>query len=252
MTLNRRSIEGRCRSLQLLSAAVLVLSTFAQAQETAPTPQTLEDALHQMSDQAGVVFVGEVVAIRHRAGENGASGVVEIDFRVDQAIRGCTAGGIYTLREWSGLWSGGDQRYRIGQRRLMLLHTPGAAGMSSPVGGMDGAIPIRGAATELAPQNVTANDTLATSSSITAASNIASPASAPPVADLRWVGTRVQRVISYAPSPRPSSVVTAKLTTVVTTQSAANISDSSTASQQAPVSVVVDMLTGWQAEHAVQ
>ncbi len=252
MILNRRRIEVCCGSLQLLSAAVLLLATVAQAQETAPIPQTLEDALHQMSDEAGVVFVGEVVAIRHRAGENGASGVVEIDFRVDQAIRGCTTGGVYTLREWAGLWSGGDQRYRIGQRRLMLLHAPGAAGISSPVGGMDGAIPIRGAATELAPQNVTANATLTAASVIAAANNIASPPSAPPVADLRWVGTRVQRTVSYRPTAVGTRPASAKIAAAGSTPSLDSVSDASMASQQAPISVVVDMLTGWQAKHAAQ
>lgn len=253
-TLNRKPF----RSLQLLSAAALALASLAHAQETAPTPQTLpqtlEDALHQLSDAAGVVFVGEVVAIRHREGANGSSGVVEVDFRVDQAVRGCTAGGIYTLREWAGLWSGGDQRYRIGQRLLMLLHTPGASGMTSPVGGMDGAIPIRGAATELAPRTAATNATLATANSITAAATQAkvATASAPPVADLRWVGTRVLRHIDYQ-APATHRTATATTATSAKSQTAASASDASTAAQQAPVSIVVNMLSVWQeATHAAQ
>src|SRR2546430_4660292 len=145
-----------------------VLSTVSRAQDSAPTPQIIEDAVHQMSDVAGVIFAGEVTAIRQRAGESGASGIVEVDFRVDDAVRGCAAGSTYTLREWTGLWAAGDQRYRIGQRLLMLLHSPGTAGVSSPVWGTSGAIPIRG-----------------TTSSPQVASS--STATTPLIADLRWV-----------------------------------------------------------------
>ncbi|MBS1801146.1 MAG: hypothetical protein JSS95_15135 [Acidobacteria bacterium] len=194
----------------------LGLPSALSAQDTAPTPQTIEDALRQMSDAAGVIFTGEVTAIRQRAGENGASGVVEIDFRVDEAIRSCSAGGTYTLREWVGLWAANDTRYRVGQRLLMLLHAPGAGGMSSPVGGTDGAIPLR--ATASAPQ--------ATS---------ASTGSTPLIADLRWVGTRLERRVAYQSLP----VVTG-------TSQQPSAADVSTAAQQAPVSVVVQMLRSWQ------
>ena len=174
-----------------------------------------------MSDVAGVIFVGEVTAIRQRTGENGASGVVEIDFRVDDAVRGCTSGSTYTVREWAGLWSAGDQRYRAGQRLLMLLHSPGAAGVSSPVWGTNGAIPVRG-----------------TSSSPEMAS--ASSAATPLIADLRWVGTRLERAISYTASP----IVTAASQTTASSQASAG--ETSTASQQAPINVVVEMLRSWQ------
>ena len=153
---------------------VVVGCGVARAQDAGAPPANVEDALRQMSDTAGVVFTGEVTAVRARAGENGASGVVDIDFRVEDAVRGCTAGGTYTLREWAGLWSGGVERYRVGQRRLMLLHAPGAAGVSSPVGGMDGAIPIRG--TAQAPG-------VASAATVTTAE----------IADLRWVGALLFR-----------------------------------------------------------
>lgn len=204
----------RHRTVLATCAALPLAMTFTlRAQDTAPTPQTIEDALHQMSDAAGVIFTGEVTAVRKRAGENGASGVVEIDFRVDEALRGCTAGATYTLREWAGLWAANDARYRVGQRLLMLLHSPGAGGMSSPIGGTDGAIPLR--ATTSAPQ--------ATS---------ASTASTPPIADLRWVGTRLERNVSYASTP---------VVTGTSQQPSASV-----AAQQAPVTVVVQMLRSWQ------
>jgi hypothetical protein len=120
-----------------------------------------------MTQLAGVIFAGQVVAVRQLQAVGGATGVVEITFAVDDAVRGA-GGGSYTLREWAGLWPGGDEPFRVGQRYLMLLHSPGAAGLSSPVGGMDGAIPIRGVASAAGPAEA---DSLS--------------------ADLSWVGTRV-------------------------------------------------------------
>ncbi len=57
-----------------LPVAALLIASFVYAQDAAAGDTTVEDALHRMSDQAGVVFLGEVVAIRHIAGEGGASG----------------------------------------------------------------------------------------------------------------------------------------------------------------------------------
>jgi hypothetical protein len=242
--------------LNRLIPLLLFAALGAHAQQTAPTPQTIEEALHQLSDAAGVIFTGEVSAIRHLNRDSGSSGVVEIDFRIDQAVRGCNAGSTYTLREWAGLWSGADERYRIGQRLLMLLHAAGPSGMSSPVGGMDGAIPIRGATTELAQQAAAANATQATASTIamTTLTQTAIPVTpAAPVADLRWVGTRVMREIPYrAPTKPQSTMAAAKIAAPETSQSP-DISDASTAAQQAPVSVVVNMLAAWQeTSHAAQ
>ena len=128
--------------LRMLWIGVLLMAPLAHGQ-VAPAgpvaqPQTVVDILHDLSDKADVIFAGQVLAIRRPN-----NGVVEVEFRVDQAIRGCTAGTPYILREWDGLWAGDSQRYRVGQRLLMLLHATSAAGMSSPVGGLDGAIPIR-------------------------------------------------------------------------------------------------------------
>ncbi len=103
---------------------------------------SIEDELHQMSEQAGVIFAGQVLAVRQQGAAG--SGWVDIEFRVEEAIRGCVGQGTYTLREWAGLWAGGLARYRVGEQLLMLLHAPTEAGLSSPVGGQDGAIPITG------------------------------------------------------------------------------------------------------------
>jgi hypothetical protein len=153
-------------------------------------PQSPDDALHAMSQMAGVIFTGQVIAVRRHEALDGATGVVEIEFAVEDAVRG-VSGGTYTLREWAGLWAAGDAPFCVGQRFLMLLYAPGTAGLSSPVDGMDGAIPIRGggqpnpeatASTEGGPKA----RLVATSTPIDGR-----------VVDLRWVATRVVRPISY-------------------------------------------------------
>jgi hypothetical protein len=172
-----------------------------------------------------------------------ASGVVEVDFRVDQAIRGCTAGTIYTLREWGGLWAGGLERYRVGQRLLMLLHAPSNGGMSSPVDGLDGAIPIR--------QGSTATPLGASSA----------PA-AKPFVDLRWLGVKVERPVSYRTESGPTiglaattaqqsayavvSGTKSNVAPIIVKLGEAGPSDASVPAQEAAVDVVLNMLKSWQ------
>jgi hypothetical protein len=155
------------------------------------------------------------------------------------------------LREWSGLWVADNQRYRVGQRLLMLLHAPGAAGMSSPVGGLDGAIPIRqgGAVSQLTDS---------------------STAPQRPFVDLRWLGARLPHTVSYRSEPAHAAkpdALTGSLLAQPTVHVAgsgsiinaapitamfgnASASDASVPAQQASVDAVIGMLTSWQkAQH---
>jgi hypothetical protein len=93
--------------------------------------------LRNLAARAGVVFVGQVVRIEHE------TGTVEVVFQVDQPVLGAV-GATYTLREWNGLWSGGQQRFRLGERAMLFLHRPKgqAAGLGSPVDGMEGVVPV--------------------------------------------------------------------------------------------------------------
>ncbi|WP_263383120.1 hypothetical protein [Granulicella arctica] len=139
---------------------------------------SIEDELHVMSSQAGVIFAGEVLKITEHSQQGSVgSGWVDVEFRVEEAIRGCVGQRTYELREWAGLWAGGIQRYRVGERLLMLLHVPSASGMSSPVGGQDGAIPLVG--NGVAP---TAEDSFA---------DVGEQA-----VDLRWIQARLLRTAS--------------------------------------------------------
>jgi len=160
----RRRAWGCVPILVALSLGVAV----ARAQNAAvatggaqPIAAETEAELRAMSRLAGVIFAGQVSAVRRLDGAGGATGVVEIEFAVEDAVRG-VSGGAYTLREWAGLWTA-NEPFRVGERYLMLLRAPGAAGLSSPVGGADGAIPIR------AGRQV----------------------------DLRWIAARVARPVAY-------------------------------------------------------
>jgi hypothetical protein len=237
-------------SLGALLAAPLSLGQTASSASSQANSQTVTDVLHQMSDRADVIFIGQVLAVRPDS-DSANPGVVEVVFRVDQAVRGCTTGTIYTLREWGGLWAGGNQRYRVGQRLLMLLHAPSAGGLSSPVDGLDGAIPIR--------LGSTATPLAATSA----------PAAAPFV-DLRWLGVKLQRPVSYRTGAAPTKALVRQAAiaqqqtayaTVSGTRSSvapiimqlgnANPSDASIPAQEASVDAVLGMLTTWQkAPHA--
>src|SRR6266702_2750610 len=170
-----------------LALAMFVSRGYSQAPQL--PPQTTQDALHAMSQQAAIIFAGQVIAVRQSDGRSRATGFVEIDFAIDDASRG-VSGGTYALREWAGMWR--DGALIPGQRYLMLLHAPGTSGLSSPVGGMDGAIPIRGTAQP--PQ------ALSRESETTDTREV----------DLRWIGTRVARPVSY----RPESVARSPLVPV--------------------------------------
>lgn len=196
---------------------------------------TVEAALRAMTEQAGVVFVGTVTSVKRVSGDGFASaaGVVEVQFAVEQSVRGVT-GGSYTLREWGGLWSATDQRYKVGSRLLMLLHAPGATGLSSPVCGMDGAIPVKGSGSLVRSTDGTAM-------------------SSAPVVDLRWVAAKLARPVVYRKAGA-AAVVSAKARTESaaaetsgTGQSVeqARLADSSTPAAQASVATVMTMMSGW-------
>ena len=245
-------MAGMLRVFVRLNAAVVLLMApmgWGQASTSAGS-QTVTDVLHQMSDRADVIFMGQVLTVHLPEGGGPASGIVEIQFRVDEAIRGCQTGP-YVLHEWGGLWAGGSGRYRVGQRLLMLLHAPGAGGLSSPVGGLDGAIPIRQSGIVASPAEST------------------TPPPSLPFVDLRWLGTRVPRAVSYRDKAvRPANAFPQlspgqqRVETVVASGARAgdvpvilplgytSVADASVPAQQASVAAVLGLLTTWQkAEH---
>lgn len=128
------------------------------------TPErTLGDALHHLGDRAGVAFVGRVLKIELPT--SAQQGVATITFEVLQPVAG-SPGPTYTVREWAGLWTMGRQRYTLGQRALFFFHPLNAAGLTSPVDGMEGIVPL-----------------------------IPTSADATPLLDVRRLGTRLLRPV---------------------------------------------------------
>ncbi|WP_198152114.1 hypothetical protein [Granulicella tundricola] len=156
---------------------------------------TVEGVLLGMANQAGVIFAGQVVSVTRADG----NGYVDVAFRVDQAVRGCDTGGTYTVREWAGLWVGQTERYRVGQRLLMLLTAKGAGGMSAPVNGMDGAIPV---VANVAPP-LMRNGVVPADTGVDEAGGLV---------DLRWIRARVTRGIGSGTSAASGNAVQAQVT----------------------------------------
>ena len=130
-------------NLLLMTVGLSLSPAFASAppatlSAASPFPAGVDAVLLGMSKQAGVIFAGHVIAVDR----SDPSGFVDIHFRIDEPVRGCPRTGVYVLREWAGRWIGHPERYRVGQRWLMLLTPRGPSGMSSPVFGSDGAVPI--------------------------------------------------------------------------------------------------------------
>jgi hypothetical protein len=129
---------------------------------TSGTAKSVAAVLRSLTGRAGVVFVGQVEKVRP------IDGVVEITFAVQQVVLG-EVGSTYVMREWAGRWAGGQQRFVVGQRAMFFLHAPNAAGLSSPVEGMAGAVPV-----------------------------IPMGAHAATLLDIRWLATRVERPVGSA------------------------------------------------------
>lgn len=130
-----------------------------------------------MAAQAAVIFVGQVRSISRQE----AHGYVDISFAVQQVLRG-TSATVYVLREWAGLWTGQQDRYRLGERVLLLLRARSLSGFSSPIGGSDGAIPILGFSQ---PPLRNANGQVP--------ADLGPPDPSELRADLRWIATRIER-----------------------------------------------------------
>jgi hypothetical protein len=92
----------------------------------------------QLVRAAGIIFSGRVTSIGRKPSSGGqAAASTTITFQVERAMRGASAGQSLTIHEWAGLWSSGE-RYRIGERVLLLLFSPGKLGLTSPVSGAMG------------------------------------------------------------------------------------------------------------------
>jgi hypothetical protein len=149
----------RCVLVGLVVAACAAHAYPAAAQDVAQPDASVGASLRNLASRAGVVFVGRVTAIGR------AGGVVCVQFAVEQTVAGSVVS-TYTLREWAGLWPPGQARYVLGQRVLIFLNPANGAGLSTPVDGMEGVLPV-----------------------------MVQGASSPELVDVRRVATRVQREV---------------------------------------------------------
>jgi hypothetical protein len=126
----------------LLVAGLLAFPAPLCAQTSAVAPTRLPAELQPVARRAGTIFSGRVTSIAPaRPDALDRVATVTVTFAVDQALRGVPAGKTFSFREWAGLWSAGP-RYRVGQRLLMFLYAPSALGLTSPVGGDAGRLPV--------------------------------------------------------------------------------------------------------------
>lgn len=121
----------------LPSVTGLTPSAFAQQRETLAT-----FGLREITRPAGYIFAGRVQSIEYLSPKTPDEvATVRITFQVERAIRGTHTGTSLVIREWAGLWTGG-QRYRLGERLLLFLYPPSRLGLTSPVGGPRGRFAI--------------------------------------------------------------------------------------------------------------
>jgi len=133
------------------------LSSFAAARQSdqVVAERILGPQWKQLSRRAGMIFAGTVLtaatqtATDHTAATDRASSaatpaatlVVQLSFRVDQAIAGVEQGQILTIHEWAGAWSM-HRPMRSGQHILIFLYPLSRLGFTSPVGGSLGQVAL--------------------------------------------------------------------------------------------------------------
>lgn len=102
-----------------------------------------------LTQSSGYIFAGTVKSVERVATTANGVATVEINFHVDQGLRGVRTGQMLAIREWGGLWESGES-YRLGERVLLFLYPPSKLGLTSPVRGPmgrfrigpDGLIPL--------------------------------------------------------------------------------------------------------------
>lgn len=113
----------------------------AQAPGPASTPSL--DDFQRTVRQSGVIFDGTVTTVECEVGKNKLPQTYRVRFQVKQGVRGVGEASTFVLREWAGLWTAGrPPRYWVGERVVLFLYPPSRAGLTSPVGGTKGKLPV--------------------------------------------------------------------------------------------------------------
>jgi hypothetical protein len=94
-----------------------------------------------VTQSSGYIFAGTVKSVERVASKGNGVATVQINFHVDQGLRGVRTGQVLAVREWAGLWGSGEN-YRLGERVLLFLYPPSKLGLTSPVQGPMGRFKI--------------------------------------------------------------------------------------------------------------
>jgi len=129
------------------------LSTFAASQQSDQgiAERVLGPQWKQLSRRAGMIFAGTVLTAATQTGivqtaapdraVSAPAPMVQLSFRVDQAIAGVEQGQILTIHEWAGAWSM-HRPMSSGQHILIFLYPLSRLGFTSPVGGSLGQVAL--------------------------------------------------------------------------------------------------------------
>jgi hypothetical protein len=128
-------VQEMARAQVVLQQQDLRLAPVIVPQESSAPPASLGAALESVASRAAVAFTGRVIRLE-RTGD-----VLEVSFAVESPLIG-NPGSTYTVREWAGLSPLGQSHYTMGERVAIFLHAPGKSGLSSPVDGQEGIVPI--------------------------------------------------------------------------------------------------------------
>ena len=142
--MSRRLGLGLCCLLLLMAGAL-------PARGGGPRGAASGDTLQRLSRHAGFIFRGRVLSVERGTPARGTVTAVQVTFEVLEGIRGVRTGERLTIQEWAGLWAGGRPRYRVGQEMLLFLYPRSRLGLTSPVGGDAGVLPIDAQGQVLAP-----------------------------------------------------------------------------------------------------
>jgi hypothetical protein len=108
--------------------------TRLQIPGTIPPGSLHPQHLRPVTRSSGYIFAGTVKSVERVAPKGNGVATVQINFHVDEGMRGVRTGQMLSIHEWAGLWQSGE-RYRPGERVLLFLYPPSKLGLTSPVRG---------------------------------------------------------------------------------------------------------------------
>lgn len=142
MRISRRALFA---AVAFVGMCLSSLASAGKPKNTVESDQAVAESVlgpqwKQLSRRAGMIFSGTVLSTSAPSVRvDRTVSMVELSFRVEQAIAGVKPGEILSIHEWAGTWSA-LRSIRRGERILLFLYPPSRLGLTSPVGGPQGQI----------------------------------------------------------------------------------------------------------------